>query len=241
MSETKDVVPWKEQMALDAQRVQKQERPASSFISLKSGVMTYQDEQIKDNVLECMVVAFCTEHVHYDKPYDPDSIEPPRCFAQSLEPAGMVPHTNVIDPINDVCYKCPLAEFGTAMQGKGPACKTYRKLMIMTSDNLKKETMEDAELAVIRIPPTSVKNWSTYANKIATTVGVPPWAVVTKIIVKPHPKKQFEVTFEHVADIKNDEALSQIHLRIEDADKGLLVPYTYDKEEESTEENSDKY
>jgi len=240
MSEKQEVVPWKEQMALDAQRVAKQERPASSFISLKSGVMTYQDEQIKDNILECIVIALCTERTYYDKPYDPDSIFPPRCFAQGLDPTGLIPHDNIVEPINPTCNGCEKAEFGTALQGKGPACKTYRKLMIMTSDHLKKDDIEEAEIAVIRIPPTSVKNWSNYANKIASSVGVPPWAVITKIIVKPHPKKQFEVTFEAVGNIEGDDVLSQIHARIEGAEAGLLTPYTYDTDEEKTED-SDKY
>ena len=238
-TKSQDVVPWKEQMALDAVKVAKQERPASSFISMKGGVMTYQEEHIKDNKLDCVVLAYVFERTMYDRAYDADDTGPPDCFAQSLTAETLNPHKNVKEPVNPTCHGCPKAEFGTAKQGKGPACKTYRKLMVMPSSALGEE-IGDAEIALLRVPPTSVKNWSNYANKIANTTGVPPWAVQTMISCAPHPKKMFEVSFDLINPIADEGMLAAIHSRIPAAEQSLLTPYTYD-DEAAPAEDSDKY
>jgi len=240
MTKKTDVVPWKEQMALDAQKVAKQERPASSFISLKGGILTYQEEPLPDNKLDCVVLAYVFERTMYDRPYDPDDQGPPECFAQALTAETLNPHENVPSPANPTCHGCPKAEFGTALQGKGPACKTRRKLMVMPSSALA-DGIEEAEIAMIAVPPTSVKNWSNYANKIANTTGVPPWAVQTLISAAPHPKKMFEVSFALVNPIADEAMLAAIHARIPAAEQVLLVPYSYDKDDETTADDSGKY
>jgi hypothetical protein len=241
MNAKTEVMSWKEQLAADAAKTAKQERPASSYISLKGGAMTYQDAPIPGNQLECIVVAHAHERTYYERDYDPDDNGPPDCFAQALEGGDLAPHPDVPAPMSDTCKSCALAQFGTAKRGKGPACKTYRKLAVIPSSALKADSgVADAEMALVRVPPTSVKNWSTYANKVASTVGLPPWAVKTMVLVKPHPKKQFEVLFEPTGPVDGDELLSEIHARIGSAESVLLTPYGYDKEDGKPEDAGPK-
>ncbi len=240
MSKSKDIVGWKSALTADAKKTAEAERPTSSYISLKGGVMTYQDEPIKDNKLEVVIIANATERTFYDRPYDADDTDPPDCFAQGLEKGFLKPHANVPDPQDSKCDNCPMAEFGSAAVGKGPACKTRRKLMVMTVGGL--EDPAGAELATIAMPPTSVKNYSAYANKVASSLGVPTWGVKTMITVKPHPKRLFEVTFECTGPVEGDNALAGIHSRIPAAEQALMTPYTYDEEEkEETASGSSKY
>ena len=244
MSESKEVADWKSALAADAEKVAKEERPGNSVISLKSGIMTYQDQPIPDNKLECVVIATSYARTWFDRPYDPDDVSPPECFANALEQAELIPHINVSQPPSAVCSEkaCEYAVFGSAKQGNGPACKTRRKLMVMPVSGL--ENPAEAEMAVIAAPPTSGKNWATYANRIASGSGLPPWAVTTTIVVKPHPKKQFEVTFEAGAPITDEATLAALHGRIAEAEAILLTPYTYEAEapaEEAPAKKSKKY
>jgi hypothetical protein len=235
-----DVVDWKKDMAVAAARTAKAERPASSNISLKGGIMTYMDEPLVDNQLECVIVAASFARTCFQRPYDPDDQGPPECFSNAFEVHDLVPHENVPEPYAKVCGEktCEWAVFGTALQGKGPRCKTRRKLIVMPISGLKDPA--EAEIATITVTPTSGQNYSSYAAKIANQGGLPPWAVKTMITVKPHAKKQFEVTFATTGKIEDDKALAGIHSRIAEADSILLTPYTYDAEEAPAAE-SDKY
>ena len=241
MTKNKEVVSWKAALAADAKKVTDTEGGGGGYISIKAGQMTYQDEPIKDNKLDCVVLASSVVRTFYDRPYDPDDTGPPDCFAISLEAGGrMSPHENVPSPQSDNCKDCPLAEFGSAKVGKGPACKTRRRLMVMPVDGLGDPA--EAEIATITIPPTSTKNYSSYANKVATATGLPPWAVKTTISTAPHPKKMFEVSFKPLGPIEGDEALSGIHARIDEANAAITEPYTYDDEDdEPAQSTSTKY
>jgi hypothetical protein len=228
-----EIVNWRDALATAAEKTAKEERPSSSVISLKSGIMTYQDQMLPNNQIECIIVSTSFARTWFDRAYDPDDKAPPNCFANALESMNLIPHENVTNPPSTACSEkaCQYAVFGSAMQGNGPACKTRRKMIIMPVSGLSNPA--EAEMATLNIPPTSGGNYSSYANKIAQGTGLPPWGVKTMITVKPHPKRQFEVTFETTGPVGDDEALAGIHGRIAEAEGILLAPYTYDKEEKA--------
>ena len=60
------------------------------------------------------------------------------------------------------------------------------------------------------------------------------------ISTKPHPKRQFEVTFETTGPVGDEDMLAGIHGRIAEAEGLLLTPYTYDREEEAPAAKSGK-
>jgi len=240
---SKDIASWKQDLAAAATKVAKTERSDDSFISLKSGIMTYQDNAIRDNKLEVVVVATSFARSCFMRPYDADDKAPPECFANAIDAADLVAHENVVAPFATACNEkaCEWAVFGSALQGAGPRCKTRRKLMVMPVSGL--DNPAEAEIATLALPPTSIKNWSSYANKIASGAGLPPWGVKTMITVKPHAKKQFEVTFETTGPVGDEATLAGIHSRITEAEASLLQPYTYDSPEDAAPvaKSSSKY
>lgn len=229
---------WKKEIAAAAKKVAEAERPDQSFISLKGGIMTYQDEPVKNNKLNCIIIAASFARTCFDRPYDPSDKEPPNCFSNGFDADTMVPHPNVIQPFADVCNEaaCGMAEFGSALQGQGPRCKTRRKLIIMPEGGLANPAK--AELATLACPPTSGKNYSGYVSRVAAT-GLPPWAVITEIKCQPHPKRQFETVFELIGKIDDDMQLAGIHPRIAEAEKMLMQPYTYETPGEKGEEGAE--
>ena len=233
MPKSNELVAWKQALTMDAKKVAIEEASGANYISLRGGNMSFKDELIPGNTLDCIVVANVTERTMYNRPFDPDDQGPPDCYAQSLDKGNLIPAENVPEPYSDKCDGCPMAEFGTAQQGKGPACKTRRKLMLMPIDGL--ENPAEAELAMMAIPPTSVKNFSKYAEKVSVASGLPPWGVKTRIKTQPK-KTAFEVIFEPLGPVGDDKSLAAIHGLIEKAEQDLMKPYNYETESEAKEE-----
>jgi hypothetical protein len=230
---TKELASWQEDLVSHAKAVAHNEGTDSSAIKIQHGAMMYHDQPIPNNELDVIIIASSTERCLYDSPYDPDKISSPDCFAQSLETTGLVPHENVPEPRAEDCTTCPLAEFGSAKQGKGPACKTYRKL-IMIPAGTELEDIPKAEMAYMKVSPTSVKNWSKYAQQLVSSAGVPPWAATTKVKVVPDKKTIHQVQFSGIGVIEDGDMLSAIHARIDEAETKIMQPYTYEEEEEES-------
>jgi hypothetical protein len=228
--ESKELTSWQAAIAADAKKVAHNEGTDSSAIRIQHGMMMYHDQPIPNNELDVIVIASITERCYYDGPYNPDKIESPTCFAQSRESRDLVPHENVKEPQNETCEGCPKAEFGSAKQGKGPACKTYRKLAMIPA-NTAPEEVRKAEVAYIKVSPTSVKNWSKYAQQLVASAGIPPWAATTKIKVVPDKKTIWQVTFQGLGPISDAPMLANLHERIDGAENMLLRPYTYEEDE----------
>lgn len=233
MSKTKELASWQQDLALHAKSIGHNEGSDSSAITIQHGNMQYQGVPVPGNSLDVIVLASSTERCYYDKPYDPDLISSPTCFAQSLDPKTLAPHSNVLKPISTDCNSCELAEFGSAKQGKGPACKTYRKIIMINADT-QAEDVGKAELAYLKVSPTSVKNWSKYVQQLVGSAGIPPWAASTTVKVVPDKKTIHQVLFSAIAPLEDDQLLSAIHSRIPEGEELLMNPYTYENEEEES-------
>lgn len=228
MAKGKELATWQQALAEDAKKVAHNEGNDSSAIVIQHGTMMYHEQPIPNNELEVIIIAATAENCYYTGAYDPDNISSPTCFAQGLDPNDLIPHENVEEPQAASCQECEWNQFGS--KGKGKACKNYRKL-IMIPANTPAEDVAKAEMAYLKVSPTSVKNWRKYAQQLVASAGIPPWAAVTKVKVVPDKKTIHQVTFEGVGPIQDEELLAAIHGRIDEAEAKLLQPYTYDEDE----------
>lgn len=219
---------WKAALAKQVQKVQVDaDSGDKKYISLKGGRMTLGDKPIPNDELECIVLANGVERAWFARPYSPDDKNPPDCY--SLD--GHKPADNVPAPPSSQCAGCPMAEFGTALQGKGPACKTKLRLCVAPAPtDLKPEHLGDGtELATMKVSPTSVVNFSGkegYEQELAKD-GQAPWSVVTKIMVRPHPKKLNEVTFKKVRNLEKEELLAASFKQVDRAVKEISTAWNY--------------
>jgi hypothetical protein len=227
---------WAAELAQAAKQVSAEETPSSGAISFRSGVMSYQGTPIPGNELECIVVGSATERALYDGPFDPNKIKSPVCFAiyKNDDDEGVGPHENSLHPQNETCAGCPMNEWGSAGEGRrGKACKELRRIAVIPSDKL--ESIEDirtAEMAMAKVPVTSKQNWSNYVHKVAATLSMPYWAVMTKISVRPHIKNQFEVLFDLSDPITDVEALTALRDKVATVEPLLMTPYSRATEED---------
>lgn len=234
-----EVVNWEEKLRQEAKEVAKSERASVTRISLKSGIMSIQEVPLKDNTLECIVLAFIKENLYYKDPYQAGVIKPPTCYAYGTGEDHMVPHETIPEPQNPTCAGCWAAQPKSAGNGrKGPACGLDRRKLIVIPMYKEVADVAKAEMAVMSLPYFSVKNWKTYTNVLSATPTIqrPPYAVATRIKVVPDMKAQFKVTFEFIGNLP-EELLSVVSSKIEPAMNILMTPYNLTEPEQDPQLN----
>lgn len=180
-----------------AQEAAAAEEISGTFITVRGGVMQFNKQPIAGNKLDVVVADSILENVYYEGDFDPDNPSSPVCYAFGKSDDEMRPHPKSSKPQHATCKGCPMNEFGSADKGKGKACKNTRRLALIPAgeSDLNNGRMEISEAAYMKLPVTSVKNWSLYVNQVSVAHKRPPFGVVTEISVTPDPKTQFKVNF----------------------------------------------
>jgi hypothetical protein len=231
------IVNWADEMAKHAVAVAKQEVPSSSYISLRSGVLSYQGSPVPNNKLDVVILDYAFEHTYYEGKYDPNNVRSPVCFALATGSGEeLAPHELSEKPQAEKCDVCPHLKWGSdANGGRGKACQERRRMiMIPASATESSDKVLSAEVAVMKLPVTSVKLWAAYVNNIATLNKRPPFALVTQIGTQPNPKSQFNVTFSPVSAIP-DAVMEAIMRKREMSRSTLLKGYDPSTEEAAPE------
>jgi len=200
--------------------------------------MTIMDTPVPNNEIECVIVSVGVERTWYDRAYDPDDKSPPECYAQKMgnddtfNPT-MIPATNVPEPPAKSCAECDNSKMGSAKQGKGPACKTRRRIAVIPASHVNDPSKIGTQVVLVSVPPTSGQNFSKHINGLSAQ-GLPPEAAITKIKYGPSRKVMFEMTFEAVQPIEDEDFLRAIFPRVKGDEWGplLLAGYSYEEPEE---------
>lgn len=240
-TEGKELVNWEEKLAAEAKDVAATERPSVGTISFRSGVLAYGELIYPNNELDCVVVNQTFENRWYPGDWDPDNIVPPDCFAIDKDKEALAPHENSERPQAKTCADCELAKWGSDPRpgNRGKACGEIRRLAVIPYDakNTTVEMITQAEVALMKIPVTSVRNWSNYVNKVGAAHRRPPWAVITKVKVVPDQKTQFKVIFDCPGTLPDD-VLSALDAKRQSVIPVLMTPY--DKPAAEGEPTEDK-
>jgi hypothetical protein len=242
MPEKKALVNWEEKLAAQATETAAEERPSIANISLRGGQMTYEGQPIPNNTLQCIPIHYAFENRFYAEKWDPNNIQPPSCYALAVSEANLAPHENVTEAKNETCLGCPMAEWGSSLSGgRGKACSEIRRVLVMPAlKELTPETIAKAEIAMIRVPVTSVRSWSNFVNTCAASAKRPPWAMFATITVVPDARTQFKMSFEAAAKV-DVELLAALEARREQLEKVLLAPYGAVSDKQEPTKDSGKY
>lgn len=218
-------VSWEEQMKADAKAQVSAERPALAFMSLKSGVMAIGDEPVPGNEILAIVVAAVAENTWYKDRYDPNVRANPACYALGEGKAeDLLPFDESAEKQHTDCKTCPKFEWGSDPNGgRGKACKERRRLALLAPDG-------GAEMVILSIPPTSLKNWGNHVSRVVATTGMSTAGVLTRIKVVPSAKNQFEVKFEMVDKVPEHMMPAVMSKRAE-AIAAMTTPYPELEEE----------
>jgi hypothetical protein len=178
-------INYQEELMREAQEISKRiAAPSGDRIKMDSHGFTLPDGTQGDE-LAVVVVDFISSNLYYDRPYNKDNPIPPACFAIGPEPTALVPSENSPEKQADTCAGCPLNQFGSALTGKGKACKNTRLLAVVP---LKSVIENDPEgpLLMISVPPTSLKTFDGYVSTLAARFKMSPIGVGTKVTPTPN-------------------------------------------------------
>ncbi len=180
------VANWQEELKQLAVKTAEQEKPSGNWLSFRGGVLTIGGTPMKGNKVECVVVHSIHENQMYRGKFDPNVPASPICYALAEDEDDLAPHPDSPEPQAATCAVCPNNAWGSDPEGgKGKACKNVRRIAIMPATTTDMENIPKAEVALAKIPVTSVKNWSTYASQLATVLHTPPLAVITELSLEP--------------------------------------------------------
>jgi hypothetical protein len=199
----KQVMDYKAELNKLTTQVQETEKPSGMWVSFKGGQLVIGGNPQPKNKAEVVIVHSVFENQLYKDRYDPNNPQSPMCYAIAENDEELVPHPDAAVRVSpEGCKVCPNNEWKSDPNGgKGKACKNVRRLALISASDL--ETIDKAEVAIAKLPVTSVKNWSTYASQIANVLKLPPLAVITEISVEPDAKTQFQVNFQLVDKIED--------------------------------------
>lgn len=213
-----------------------------TFLSTKGGMLTYGDMAMPGNQVCVIILDAILENTAYEGKYDPDNKAPPKCYAFGRldEQKDMAPHSSMEQfpdyfvPQSESCATCPLNEYGSADTGRGKACQNRARLALLPAGAYMPkprsrdfdldiytdaEHYQTADIAHLKLPVLSVKNYFKFVNDVATAHHRPPHGVIARVYLEPDPKSQFKVCFEMLEKIpdelaeivmrRNEEAMAQ--------------------------------
>ncbi len=170
-------VNYKEQMAKEVAEMQSRiAAPSGDKIKYNKNTSFILPDGSEGPMLSVVIVDFLSTNLYYDRPYVPDSPTAPACFAIGMEPILLAPSKNSPAIQSDSCGTCEQNKFGTALNGKGKACRNFRLLAVADPSK-----GNDSPIWVLPIPPASIKSFDTYVTMLATKLGMPPVGVITEI------------------------------------------------------------
>lgn len=241
-------VNWEQEMAKEAAVVAKAFRPTVGQISTKSGILSYMDQPIPGNKLNCIVLAAIFENNYFEGKYDPKNPRNPICYAFGKvdgtgEAPFMAPPEYVTEPHRKAadCEVCTWSKWGSdpeSPSGKGKRCKEIYKLALVPAVTADTDVSK-TEIAILRVPVTSRKNFELYVNEAASVFRRPTWGMVTQISLAPHMRNQFEMKFAPLEPLP-ESSLPNIYSRISGGLDVLMQKYEENTEKQEEEAPSNR-
>lgn len=242
-----EVADWEKRLEQDAEKAADQEKGGGigKSFSFKGGILSFDGAPIKGNQIAVIVVGSMIEKAYYTGRYDANNPEPPVCFALDTDAENLAPvPEDVAELQNDECATCQWNVFGSADVGRGKACKDVRRVAMIPAGTIEKngdvtvvddvKTIEKAEMAFAKLPPTSLTAWAGFVRNLSATMKRPPHGVFSILRVEQDNVNQFKVIFEPV-ELIDKKLLGAVYARHEEAMVALKQPYTYPTDEQKAQ------
>ena len=210
------------------------------FFGLQGGALKWQGVPVPNNEMKVVVLDHILENVYYEGDYDPNTPQAPSCFAFGRDDSTIAPHPLIVEAGRAqaaACKDCLMNAWGSAEKGRGKACRNTRRLALVAAYRLhQKREVADVEhfkttaMGFLKLPVTSVKNFSTYVKQLAGVLRRPPHGVVTRVSVVPDAKTQFQVSFELVEPL-DASVLATVRARRAEAGALIELPYPLELED----------
>lgn len=118
---------------------------------------------------------------YFAKEFDDDnSAVQPDCHSDD----GVYPSASAKSPQSASCAVCPLNQLGTARVGKGKACRSFKRVIVVPFSKehglLRDPETDEPQGLALNIPTMSLKSMSQYVKELGDS-SIPVNAVITKL------------------------------------------------------------
>jgi hypothetical protein len=210
----------KQSINTSRQTLAKLPQVGGNFLSLRGGEIRAGGVLVR-NPLPIILLAHGYERTYYSKPFNPDVLESPDCYSYD----DVKPHEKSAVPQADACGQCRWAEFGSAANGKGKACREGARLAFLYGDVLEKgpAAIMQATIWQMRLSVLNAKTFRMYVEMAFGDEGAT-WTKLTTFENRSDPKTQYAVSFQ--PSVFEGEALfDAIAARVDEAEKLMVAPY----------------
>ncbi len=210
---------------------------AGNTLGIRAGKFTFKQNVI-GRTMKCVILDHVFSNAFYgDDDFDPDNPIPPTCLALSVGGKDMKPIGASPQAQNNACQGCDQNRWGSAEVGRGKKCKNQYRLAILEPG----VDPEDAEIAVLTVPPTSLVNFTKYVDGLATKLkpARAPNGVITEISFEADADWPI-LKFEMAAKIDDPELFMAITSRMEEARNVLMEEPDFSGWKEATNKGSKK-
>lgn len=190
------------------------ESGGGSYIGIRGKEFSFQGADLGEE-LEVVVLGFVYYNEYFDVPFDTDNPSSPACYALANTVGDLAPADNSPDRQADDCANCEMNAWGSAATGKGKACGNKRRVAVVSTEDLGNDP-EDIEIALIKVPVTSGKDFDKFVKGVNKTLKRPIYGITTSITFDAD--EDFErLKFKPVDKIGDPELLEKIEAKLDEA------------------------
>lgn len=203
----------KQQLALQQEKMAAMQT-GPNLISFKGGQLIVDNVPIPGGEAEVYVLAQQAERAYYAEEFDASKPQVPACYSFDLE----TPHPEASDPQNITCLGCPQNEWGTALRGKGKACRESARVALVPAT----APLETAPMYQCSFPITSMGSVKEFMGRCAQS-GKLSGEFKTRLKVVPDPKSFFKASLTPLQTV--EQPMRVLLDRMQQARDQLMSPY----------------
>jgi len=206
---TQPLVSYEQFLAQRANAMQERlQRPSSNKIKTTGKLFTLPNGESSPGPLQAIILEFAYVNKYYSKPYNRNVVEEPDCIAISFDPNNMAPSDSVPNKQFNTCAGCHMNEWGSALTGRGKACKNIIRLAIVAPDYADK----DVEIMILEVSPTGLTRWNNYSHLVTHRYGMPLMTHITEFTFDPNSDYP-TLIFSDAGAIEGSNKLIELHER----------------------------
>lgn len=164
-------------------------RSSGSYIGFKNAQLKVDGIAIPANQLDVRVLAALSERAWYSKDFDADAVQVPDCYALDND----VPHEQASNPQADSCAECKHNKWGSAVRGKGKACRESARVIVIPAN----VPLASAQMYTAKVPVTSLSTVTSFTSRCGQANKLM-GEFVTKLSVTEDKKTFFKVHLQPV-------------------------------------------
>ena len=190
-------------------------RTTGSYISFKNAVLKVDGVAVPNNTADVRVLACIGERAYYEGAFDADVAQVPICYALDSD----VPHSESKTPQSADCASCEHNKWGSALRGRGKACREGARLIVAPAN----VPLKTAPFYTAKVPVTSlaaVQNFTSRCQMSQKMSG----EFITVLSVVEDKKSFFKVKLD-IKEASSDLDMEQLLLTQDAAYELAMTPY----------------